>query len=610
MSGKMMIWLTRHQNQMMMVAVPFLICGFILKEKAEFYLVVTVLCGIPILVRALSALKYRLISIELLVTIAMIGALFLQEYHECAMVSFLFQIGAYLEGRSMRKTRSAVESLVRNAPAMAVRVRNTGTEEIDVDEVEINDILLVREGCRVPVDGTVTEGQGWVNESSVTGESEPSEKNSGSYVYAGTILENGLFRMKADRVGEDTTYARIVSLVEDAEDSKSHVERFIDRFARYYTPSVILISIVTYLCTQRIDTAVTVLVLACPGALVIGAPIAGTCGIGRGAADGILFKGSDVMHRFARSDRFLFDKTGTLTEGRMQVREWKCYSDNADEVIALAAELEKSSTHPIGKAVIGFAEEKKAVYIGKPFDTEVISGKGMQTGKFLLGSLSFMKEKNVVFTDEMTKDIEEIQNHGNTLVLMAEDKKPVLSLGISDCKRKGAAEALGCLKKLSHAKYTILSGDHEKAVRQIAEELHISQYEGGMLPQDKYAYVQKLQSEGHNVCFVGDGINDSPSIVKADTGIAMGGGTDVAIECSDVVILGNDPEKLPQAYEIAGKTVKVTYENIVIAVGTVFLLIAGLLAGWIHMGTGMFIHEMSILAVIINGMRLQKGRKK
>ena len=152
-----MIWLTRHQNQMMMVAVPFLICGFILKEKAEFYLVVTVLCGIPILVRALSALKYRLISIELLVTIAMIGALFLQEYHECAMVSFLFQIGAYLEGRSMRKTRSAVESLVRNAPAMAVRVRNTGTEEIDVDEVEINDILLVREGCRVPVDGTVPE---------------------------------------------------------------------------------------------------------------------------------------------------------------------------------------------------------------------------------------------------------------------------------------------------------------------------------------------------------------------------------------------------------------------------------------------------------------------
>ena len=605
-----MIWLTRHQNQMMMVSVPFLICGLILKEKTVFYLAVTVLCGIPILARAVSALKYHLISIELLVSIAVIGALFIQEYHECAMVSFLFQIGAYLEGRAMHKTRNSIESLVRNAPAMAVRVNGTEMEEVDVDEVEVSDILLVREGCRIPVDGTVTEGHGWVNESSVTGESEPVGKNIGSYVYAGTILENGLFQMKAERVGEDTTYARIVSLVEDAEDSKSHVERFIDRFARYYTPFVILMSLVTFLFTKSIDTAVTVLVLACPGALVIGAPIAGTCGIGKGAMNGILFKGSDVMHRFAKTDRFLFDKTGTLSEGVMQVSEVKCYVDNEDEMLAIAAEMEKSSTHPIGKTVIRYAERKKSVHCRNLPDTEAVNGKGLRAGEYLLGSLSFMKENKVEFTDEMVRDLEDIQDHGHTLVIMAKGLKPVLCMGISDSLRKDAPEVVRKLSDLSHAGCMILSGDHRKAVSRIAEELHVSQYGSDMLPEDKFAEVEKLQKEGNFVCFVGDGINDSPSIVKADTGIAMGGGTDVAIECSDIVILGSDLSKLPLAYEIAGKTVRVTYENIAIAVGTVFILIGGLLMGKIHMGTGMFIHEMSILVVIINGMRLQTGGKK
>lgn len=605
-----MVKVVKYQNQMMFLSIPFLILGFLLHDNVFCFLAVTVLCGVPVLHRAFSALHYRLISIELLVSIAVAGALFIHEYHECAMVTFLFQIGMYLEGRSMKKTRSAINSLTEHAPDTALKVTETGYEEVDADDVEKGDILLVREGCRVPADGIVTTGEAWINESAVTGEYEPSHKEKGSTVYAGTVISNGFLQMRAGKVGENTTYAGIIELVEEAEDAKSSVERFIDRFAKYYTPAVIVLSFLVFLFLRNVDTAITVLVLACPGALVIGAPIAGICGIGCGAKEGILFKGSEVMHVFAKTDTFLFDKTGTLTKGVMHVNTMKSYTGNTDRYLSICAEMEKESTHPIGKAIIEYADEKECSHAGETLNISVIKGKGLSSGNYLIGNEALMEENKVDLNKEHLQDIDRIKAAGSTVVLMAENKKLVLCMGISDALQENAEKTVKNLKKLSDSKCYMLTGDHRKLAEYVTEQLYLDGYESDMLPEDKYAYVDKLQNDGHKVCFVGDGINDSPSIVKADTGIAIGSGTDVAIECSDIVVLNDDISHLVDAYEISRKTVVITKENIVIAIGTVVFLIIGLFMGWIHMGSGMFIHEMSILAVILNGMRLQKGKKK
>lgn len=607
---KSMVKIVKYQNQMMFLSVPFLVLGFLLHDNVFCFLAVTVLCGIPVLYRAITALHYRLISIELLVSIAVAGALFIHEYHECAMVTFLFQIGMYLEGRSMKKTRSAITSLTEHAPDMALKITESGYEEIDADDVEKGDILLVREGCRVPADGVVTEGEAWVNESMVTGEYEPNHKEEKSQVYAGTVITDGTFQMRAEKVGENTTYAGIIELVEEAEDAKSSVERFIDQFAKYYTPAVIVISAVVFLLTKNVDTSITVLVLACPGALVIGAPIAGICGIGRGAKEGILFKGSEVMHTFTKTDTFLFDKTGTLTKGIMHVNAVKSYTEKTDMYISICSEMEKESTHPIGSAITAYATEQNSIYCGGKLSVSVIKGKGLLAGNYLVGNEILMKDNGVILSEGMKRDIAEIKDSGNTVVLMANEKKLVLIMGIADVLQNNVKETVDELKKLTYGKCYMLTGDHQKSAEYISEEIKLDGFESDMLPEDKYAYVEKIQKEGHTVCFVGDGINDSPSIVKADTGIAVGSGTDVAIECSAIVILNNDISRISRAYEISKKTVAITHENIVIAVGTVIFLIAGLFAGWIHMGSGMFIHELSILAVILNGMRLQKGKKK
>lgn len=605
-----MMKFVKYQNHMMFLSIPFLILGFLLHDNVFCFLAVTFLCGVPVMYRAVSALHYRLISIELLVSIAVAGALFIHEYHECAMVTFLFQIGMFLEGRSMKKTRSAITSLTEHAPDTALKITETGYEEVDADDVEKGDILLVREGCRVPADGTVMAGEAWINESMVTGEYEPSYKEKGSTVYAGTVVTDGSVQMCSEKVGENTTYAGIIELVEEAEDTKSSVERFIDKFAKYYTPAVIVLSFLVFLFFRNVDTAITVLVLACPGALVIGAPIAGICGIGCGAKEGILFKGSEVMHNFAKTDTFLFDKTGTLTKGVMHVNSLKSYTEETDRYLSICSEMEKESIHPIGKAIVNFVKERNCSYTDGPLSITVIKGKGLSSDIYLIGNEALMKENGVELKNEQLQDIDRIKTAGSTVVLMAENKKLVLCMGISDVLQEKAGETVKKLKKQAHSKCYMLTGDHRKSAEYVAEQLHLDECESDMLPEDKYAYVEKLQNEGHKVCFVGDGINDSPSIVKADTGIAVGSGTDVAIECSDIVILNSDISHLAEAYEISKRTVTVTQENIVLAVGTVVFLIIGLFMGWIHMGSGMFIHEMSILAVIFNGMRLQKGKKK
>lgn len=579
-----------------------------------FYLAAFVLTGCPIFFRAVQSLKFRTVGIECLVTLAVIGACWIGEYSEAAIVTFLFQFGAYLEQKTMAKTRSAIRALTELEPTAAWRLTDGEPEQIPADEVEEGDFLLVKTGGQVPVDGRVTGGGGYVDEASITGESQPSRKMAGDTVYAGTILESGMLEMKATRVGEDTTFARIIQLVEQAQDAKSPVERFIDRFARYYTPVVAVMALAALAVTRNLDTAITVLVLACPGALVIGAPIANVAGIGGGAKQGVLLKGGDSVHTFARTDAVLFDKTGTLTEGKPRVTDWKLCCADFPDIYSMVFSAEQASDHPLAKAVTAWAREQGASRT-YALETEHCKGMGLvsrlEQHTLLIGSEKLLDTYGVALSEEQRQALLDAHRRCATTVLAAVDGRLCLLLSVSDSLKPEAAQCVRRLKKLGVRRIAMLTGDNPSAAQAAAGQAGITEVHAQCLPQDKAAIVRQMQEEGFTVTFVGDGVNDSPALMTADTGIAMGSGTDVAVESSDVVLIKSELGSLTTALALAKRTRAVMYQNIAIAVGTVIVLLVGLFAGYVHMAVGMLIHELSILAVIFHAMGLifWKGEK-
>src|SRR5690554_6980144 len=354
----------RHKNKITFLSAVLIVTAYVSKwvvgtnDIFTLAVIIASISGaIPRALQAYQALKVKVVSIDVLVTVAVIGAFLIKNYEESAIVTFLFLFGAFLEQRTLNKTRSAIKELTEMAPDKALKQMSDGEyEEIDVDDVEEKDILLVKTGAKVPVDGIVLSGEGYINEASITGESVPVNKKKDSYVYAGTILENGTIQIISEKVGEDTTFGKIIELVEEAQDSKSKTEKFIDRFSKYYTPLVLLIGIIVYLIWRDIELAITVLVLGCPGALVIGVPVSNVAGIGNGARHGILLKGSEVINDFSKVDVFVFDKTGTLTVGSPVVSSVKSYSNNYDKHLSYLKAVEKESDHPLAKAIVNYID--------------------------------------------------------------------------------------------------------------------------------------------------------------------------------------------------------------------------------------------------------------
>jgi len=561
----------------------------------------------PIAIQAYQALRVKVVSIDVLVTIAVVGALIIQNHEEAAVVTFLFLFGAFLEQRTLNKTRSAIKELTEMAPESALKQMEHGEfEEVDMDEVDIGDILLVKTGAKVPVDGTVLTGEGSINEASITGESLPVAKSKGSNVYAGTILDNGTIQIVADRVGEDTTFGKIIELVEEAQDSKSEAERFIDRFSKYYTPAVLVLSLIVWLFSRDIELAITMLVLGCPGALVIGVPVSNVAGIGNGARNGVLLKGSEVIGDFSRLDTMVFDKTGTLTVGNPSVAEKEYYGDNIDEALGYLASVERESDHPLAKAVL---EEIGDTTIATVENTEVIKGGGIVATvnghSIAVGNAALMEREHVELNQKAKADVAHFEKNGNSLVLTSVDGELKVLMGVRDQIRPGVKEDLLKLKKLKVKNLVMLSGDNQGTVDAVSRELGLTEAHGNMLPEDKSAYIKKLIHEDQIVAFVGDGVNDSPSLALANIGIAMGNGTDVAIETSDVVLMNSDFSRLPHALGLTKATARNMIQNIFIAVGVVLVLLASVLfSEWMNMSIGMLVHEASILVVILNGMRL------
>ena len=655
----MQSFILRHKPQLTIISGALIAAGLVARfalhsqpAYAAAFIAASIIGVLPILIQAVQALRVRVMSIDVLVSIAVFGAFLIGSWDESAIVTFLF-----LERYTLNQTRSAINALTDMAPQSAAVRRADGTfETVPVDDVHVGDIVKVTTGDRIPVDGTVMSGTGLVNESAITGEPIPIGKAAGSSASAGTLLDDGMLTIRADMVGEDTTFGRIIELVENAQDSKSKEERFIDRFATYYTPAVLIIAVIVGLATRRIDLAITMLVLGCPGALVIGVPVSNMAGIGNGARHGVLIKGSEVTHRLSSADTFVFDKTGTITVGVPQVTDVRRYDDDGtpvandtgngaggahigsfeetkdvaardssvpdasaldagsdpahDDVVRYLVGVESQSQHPLAKAIVRYFGD---IPVPQVDQVSVVTGGGISAvhdnHRILVGSPRFLEADGIALTSSMREDASELEMQGDSLVAVAVDGSIRLLLGIRDRLRPGVAEDIARLRRLGAKTIVLLSGDNQRAVDLMTAKLGFDRAIGGLLPDEKAAVISGLRDGGHRVVFVGDGINDSPSIALADVGIAMGNGADVAIDTSDVVLADSDFSRLPHAYGLAKRTVRNMRENIAIAVGTVALLLSGLvLTTWLTMAVGMFVHEASVLAVILNGMRLLRYR--
>ncbi|WP_090381663.1 heavy metal translocating P-type ATPase [Natronobacterium texcoconense] len=592
--------------------------------SAMFMVLAAAVGGYDVAKKAYYTLRARTVGINTLVTLAAVGAILIGEYWEAAAVVFLFALGNYLEARTMGKTRSALEELLELTPDTAI-VRRDGEEvEVRAREVEPGETVVVKPGAKVPVDGEVTGGESAIDQSPVTGESVPVHKDAGDEVYAGTINQEGALEVVATGTGRDTTLERIIRRVEEAQEAKAPTETIIERFATYYTPAIVVLAVGAYAVTGNAILALTLLVIGCPGALVIGPPVSIVSAIGNAARSGVLMKGGEHLETAGKIDLVAFDKTGTLTKGETTVADVEGFAVDEDDVLRYAAIAEKRSEHHLADAILEAARDRstgsdgayatdgglalESRTIPDPDEFEVAPGKGVVARhdgrRIVVGNRALLAEHEIDLPGEVAAYAREREESGETAVYVVLGDDAVGVVSLRDELREDAADVVAALQDAG-VRTVMLTGDNERTARAVADTVGIDDYRAALLPEEKQETIESFRAEDHVVAMVGDGINDAPSLATADVGIAMGAaGTDTAIETADMALMADDLERIPYAVGLSKATRWNIGENVTIAVATVVLLLAGVFAGYVHMASGMLVHIGSVLLVILNGMRL------
>ena len=557
-----------------------------------------VVAGWNIAISAIQALRIKMVSIDLLVVVAAIGALFINNYWETAAVTFLFALGKALEKATMNRTRKALSDLVDSAPETATKLHDDGsTETVEVWELMPGEKVLVRNGEQIPVDGRVISGFGGVDEASITGESVPVEKSEGAEVFAGTWLRSGVLRVEATAVGSESTLAKIIHRVEDAQDDKAKTQTFLERFSKWYTPGVMIAALAVGLITQNVELALTLLVIACPGALVISIPVSIVAGIGRSAKDGVLIKGGEYLEASAKVDAVVVDKTGTLTNGQPELTDVEVLDPayTANEVLQLAARAETASEHPLADAIIRGAKTR-GLEVELVESAQPVMGKGIRAEvdghAVAVGSAELL--------DKIPNEdrVLELNAQGKTAMYVGVDGRAIGLVAVADTIRSDAPAAVKSLHD-NGIKVIMATGDAQRVAENVAAKLGVDEVHAEMMPEDKLALVKELQSRGLVVAMVGDGVNDTPALAQADIGVAMGAaGSPAAIETADIALMADKLPRLPYALHLAQRTVRTMTLNIGIALATVAVLLAGVLLGGVTMAIGMLVHEASVLLVI------------
>lgn len=494
-----------------------------------------------------------------------------------AMIPVFVSIGKYFEAKATEKTTASIASLMALTPETSLLCKENGEiVEVPTATLEVGDIVMVKPGMSIPTDGEIVEGYANVDESAISGESMVIYKTVGQKVIGASVNKDGSFKFKVTSVGEDTTIAKIISLVEEASQSKAPIARLADRIALVFVPAVIALSLITFTIWMILSglgivgeqspdlnlsfqLAVSVLVISCPCALGLATPVAIMVGTGKGAENGILIKSAEAFERLEKVDVVLFDKTGTLTKGEMTVKEVVTYEGSEEDIVKEAAALESRSEHPLSKAIVAYAE-KKGIEFAASESFHYHPGLGLEGDGLLIGNLALMKQ-NGVDASLAEEDFEKLSKQGKTVLFYAKSKKVLALFAIGDVLKENAAKTIKTLQN-EGKKVAILTGDNEFAANYIAAELGVDEVYAGILPADKESIVASFQSKGLKVAMVGDGVNDAPALTRADVGIAIGAGTDIAIESSDIILVRSDPTDVASAIRLSKKVVKNIKENL------------------------------------------------
>jgi len=583
------------------------------------FLAVVLISGHSLIKEGLFSVWKRRLDINFLISIAAAGAFLIGHGEEGAAVIFLFYIAEFLEDYATERARKSVASLLKLAPEMATIRKNATEVRVHVHEVKVGDILVVKPGDKIPLDGIVIKGSSSVNQAPITGESMPVPKVKGDYVFAGTINGEGYLEIKVTKKSDETILSKIVKIVEEAQKEKSKTEAFIDRFAKYYTPSVVILAFLTMTFpplvfglefSEWFYRALVLLVVSCPCALAISTPVSIVSGLTSAAKNGVLIKGGSYLEEIKNVKVIVFDKTGTLTEGKPEVIDVIALNEYSEkDVLQIGASLESRSTHPLAEAIIEKAKEEN-VKLKDVRAFKSIAGKGLKgriEGKrFYVGSKSFFKELGIEFPDKLLGDIEE---EGKTAVLIGNEKHVIGIIALMDKIREASYSLIKELKAKGITTI-MLTGDNEKVARVIAERLKIDAYYAELLPEDKVEVINELLKKHEHIVMIGDGVNDAPALAKAHVGIAMGAiGSDVAIETSDIALMHDDLTKVNYLINLSKKTMSVVKQNVLVSIlikgSFAILAFPGIITLWLAVAVG----DMGLsLAVILNALRI--GREK
>ena len=574
---------------------------------------------------AWHAVKEKHFDTDLLMVMAALGAAVLGEFAEGALLLFLFSLGHALEERALDRARAAVRALADLAPKTAFVRRDGKEQEVPVESLRVDDVVIVRPGVRIPVDGIILDGTSGVDQSSVTGESLPVDKVPGDQVFASTVNGEGALEVKVTRLAKDSTLARIMKMVEEAQAQKSPTQQTVEKFERIFVPAVLIITALVIILPplfgfpfrESFLRAMTLLVAASPCALALGTPATILAGVAQAARNGVLVKGGAHLENLGRLKAIAFDKTGTVTHGQPEVTGIVAFQESGwkeADLLSLAAGAESRSAHPLAEAVVRAAQTR-----GLPIylidEVESLTGRGLRAvsnGKTIwIGNRKLMDEATVTLSAEALEKAQAFQETGKSLMWIAEGQTAIGIIALADTLRREAAPTMKALKQTGVAHTIMLTGDNTRSASAIAKEIGLTEFRADLMPEDKLTVIRELVNEYGQVAMIGDGVNDAPALANATVGIAMGGaGTDVALETADVALMGDDLSKLPFAVGLGRATRAIITQNLFISLGVIAFLIITSLTGIVSIGIAIIFHEGSTLVVVANALRLLGYKEK
>lgn len=597
------------------------IFGWIDTDTARIFYIIAYLSGGYFgLVESINFLLRSKLNVDVLMILAAIGAAIIDFWLEGAILLFLFSLSNSLQHFAMGRSRKEIQSLMELRPAEALLRAEDGSEKrIPVEELKLGDIIVVRPGERIPIDGVVKSGTGTVNQAAITGESTPILKKSGSEVFAATFNENGILEITVNRLAGDTTLAKIIKMVEQAQSEKARTQRFLDNFESKYALAVIvstigLILIPYYLMNQDFDPvfyrAMTILVVASPCALIISTPASILSAIANAAKSGILFKGGAYLEQAASIETIAFDKTGTLTEGNPAVTDILAVSGDENEILTIAASAEEHSEHHLAAAILAEAKKRDLSLIrAENVKAEIGKGISATVGDSIVkvGNQYLFENQTKYLDNSFQHSLKKLRNEGKTVIYIGQDEVIIGAIALADRLRSTSKSTLDELREMGIQDFIILTGDSKNVAETVASELGIKNVHADLLPDQKVELIKKISAK-KAVAMVGDGVNDAPALAASHLGIAMGAaGTDVALETADVVLMSDDLAKLPYMIRLSRRAKKVVWQNIIFSLAVIAMLVGSVFLFELPMTLGVIGHEGSTLLVVLNGLRLLRG---